>query len=103
RVFETALKHRVDFVLLAGDVVQPRKSGPRAIVFLNEQFRKLAEAGIQVYWAGSIADNFETWAELWPLGDNVHRFATDRVERVIFFREDEPLVQILGTSAQRNS
>ena len=102
RVFDAAIKHRVDFLLLAGDIVEPQVAGPRAIVFLNEQFAKLAEAGIRVYWAGSAADDFERWAELWPLPNDVHRFAVERFERVVHHRAGEPLVQILGTSERHH-
>lgn len=103
RVFDAAIKHRVDFVLLSGDVIEPSAAGARGIVFLNEQFAKLAEAGIRVYWAGSILDDFERWADLWPLADNVHRFAADRVERLTHYRAGEPLVEITGTSRLRDS
>ncbi len=103
RVFDAALKHRVDFVLLAGDVIDPPAAGARGIVFLNEQFVKLAEAGIRVYWAGSLTDDLERWTDAWPLADSVHRFATDRVERLTHHRAGEPLVEIVGTSRVRDS
>jgi hypothetical protein len=103
RVFDTAIKHRVDFLLLAGDVVAPHIAGPRSVVFLNEQFAKLADAGIRVYWAGSPTDDFDRWADLWPLPDHVYRFPTDRVERIIHHRAGEPLLQILGGSSGRLS
>lgn len=102
RVFDAAVKHRVDFVLLAGDVIDPPAAGARGIVFLNEQFAKLAEAGIRVYWAGSLADDFERWTDAWPLADNLHRFATDRVERLTHYRAGEPLVEIAGASRLRD-
>jgi hypothetical protein len=101
RVFDTAIKHRVDFLLLAGDIVAPHVAGPRGVVFLNEQFAKLAEAGIRIYWAGSPADDFDRWADLWTLPDHVYRFPTDRVERIIHQRAGEPLLQILGSSSGR--
>jgi len=103
RVFDAAVKHRVDFVLLAGDVIEPAAAGARGIVFLNEQFAKLAEAGIRVYWAGSVTDDFERWTDAWPLAESVHRFATDRVERLTHYRAGEPLAEIAGTSRLRDS
>ncbi len=98
RVFDTAVKHHADFVVLAGDVVDPQASGPRGIVFLDEQFEKLAAAGIRVYWAGSSLDRFEHWAPQWPLPDNVRRFAVDRVEHVVHERAGEPLALVMGMS-----
>lgn len=98
RVFDAAVKHQVDFVVLAGDVVDPLLAGPRALVFLAEQFQKLADHGIRVYWAGGRGDRFDRFADLWQPADNVHRFPLDRVERLAHTRAGEPLVQILGTS-----
>jgi len=101
RVFEAAIKHHVDFILLCGDVLDVQRAGPRGIVFLEEQFEKLAAAGIRVYWAGSPLDRFERWTHEWTLPSNVHRFATDRVEQIIHQRAGEPLVLMLGTSMTR--
>lgn len=103
RVFDAAIKHRVDFVVLAGDIINPPAAAARGIVFLNEQFAKLAEVGVRVYWAGSLADDFERWADSWPLADNVHRFATERVERLTHYRAGEAMLDIAGTSRLRDS
>jgi DNA repair exonuclease SbcCD nuclease subunit len=101
RVFDAAVKQPVDFVVLAGDVVDPLLAGPRALVFLSEQFGRLADLGIRVYWAGGRGDRFERFLDAWPLPDNVHRFSLNRVERVVHRRDGEPLVQILGTSTSQ--
>lgn len=103
KVFDAALKHHVDFVVLAGDVIDPRLAGPPGIVFLDEQFDRLARQEIPVYWAGGPADGFEHWLDAWRTGPNVHRFPMDRVERVVFHRADEPLVEIFGTSTQHRT
>jgi exonuclease SbcD len=103
RIFEAAFKHRVDFIVLSGDVIDPAAAGPRGVVFLNEQFARLREAGIVVYWAGSPLEHFGRWAELWPLPDGVHRFPTDHVESIVHYRAGEPLVQIQGMSCRADS
>ena len=41
-VFDAALRHEVDFLVLAGDVVAPEAAGPRALIFLRDQFALLA-------------------------------------------------------------
>jgi DNA repair protein SbcD/Mre11 len=102
RMFDAAIKEHVDFVVLAGDVVDPLTCGPRGLVFLAEQFQRLAAQGIQVYWAGGPSDDFERWLGAWPLSDNVHRFAPHRVSRIVHTRGNEPLAQILGTSVQQS-
>ena len=99
RVFDAAIKERVDFVAFAGDLIDPLLAGPRGLVFLNEQFARLAEKEIKVYWAGGRSDNFERWLEGWPLGAHVLRFPLNRVQRITHERGGEPLVQILGTSS----
>jgi hypothetical protein len=101
RVFDAAVKHAADFLLVAGDVADPLLSGPRALAFLGEQFARLAGQGIKVYWAASSLDRFERFADAWSLPGNVIRFPLDRVERVNHHRAGHPLVQILGRSAAR--
>ena len=48
QIVDLAIEHEVDFVLLAGDVVQFHQSGPRAAMFLADQFRRLDIKGISV-------------------------------------------------------
>lgn len=98
RVFAAALKHQVDFLLLAGDVIDPAAAGPRAMAFLEEQFDRLSAAGIHTYWAGGRSDRFDHWLDAWPLPAGVTRFGLHEVERVLHYRASEPLVEILGTS-----
>ncbi len=103
KVFEAALKHQVDFVVLSGDVIDPRLAGPSGIVFLDEQFARLARQEIPVYWAGGPADGFEHWLDVWHVEHNVHRFPLGRVQRTVFYRSEEALVEILGTSCGRRA
>ena len=67
RVFDAAIKERVDFVVLAGDILDPLAAGPRGLVFLGEQFQRLAAQGIRVYWAGGRSDDFERWIDAWHI------------------------------------
>ena len=52
QVFETALAENADALLLAGDVLNVDRAGPPAIVLLLDQFARLGDRGIQVFWAG---------------------------------------------------
>ncbi len=98
KVFDTALTAQADFLLLVGDVLDPDLAGPRGCVFLAEQCARLAQRGIQVYWAGGRSDH----AELWPAGldlpTNVHLFPRGQVARVLHERDEEPLAELLGIS-----
>jgi exonuclease SbcD len=98
RVFDLALSEDVDFVLLAGGLVDPHRAGPRGLKFLGEQFARLAEREISVYWATSKSDGRGQWPSnlRWP--PNLHLFPGDRVERLIHARRGEPVCQITGYS-----
>src|SRR6185295_8010552 len=87
RVFDAALKEDVAFVLLAGDVVNLTTAGARAVCFLQEQFERLAQRKIHVYWAGGECDSPEHWPNSlhWP--ENVTAFPAGRVQEIVFQRE----------------
>jgi DNA repair exonuclease SbcCD nuclease subunit len=99
RVFDAALREHVDFVVLAGDLVDPAMAGPRGLVFLGEQFRRLIDRRIGVYWALGRSDRLGPWVNEWSPADGVARFANESVERVVHLRGEQPVAQILGTSA----
>ena len=88
-VFETALSEGADALLLAGDVVDFDRVGPRAVVFLNEQFQRLADHGIKVYWACGDIDPPDSWPASIELPANVHVFSVGRVESFEHRRDGE--------------
>lgn len=98
QIFETALTEGADALLLAGDVVQLDRAGPRAIVFLTEQFRRLANHNIAVYWAGGQADPADAWPATAALPANVHRFPTGRVGNFEHIRSGKTVARIQGIS-----
>lgn len=99
RVFDVALREHADFVALSGDLVDPAMAGPRGLVFLGEQFARLTERGVGVYWALGRSDRLGAWSDAWPLAREVVRFAGNDVERVMHCRGDERIALIIGTSA----
>ncbi|HYO26412.1 MAG TPA: metallophosphoesterase, partial [Lacipirellulaceae bacterium] len=98
QIFETALTEGVDAVLLAGDVVHLDRAGPRAIVFLTEQFQRLAHHNVPVYWAGGQVDPRDAWPPNAPLPENVHRFAAGRVGNFELLRAGKAVARIQGIS-----
>lgn len=98
RLFQAAQAEQVDFVLLSGNIVDPNCSGPGPLVFLVQQFQKLAEFGIPVYWAGSEHDGPEDWPVAIHLPENVHFFRTGNVEETIVNKGGIPVVRLLGLS-----
>jgi hypothetical protein len=97
-VFDAALAREVDFVILAGDIIAPETAGPRAFVFLRDQFVRLAERGIQVYWAGGDVDQIANWPEVFAWPSNVHFFPADRVERFVHRRHELAACELVGQS-----
>ena len=98
RVFDLAVAERVDFLLLAGDILDARSAGPRAIAFVQEQFDRLNQHGIAIYWAGGVVDRPELWPESIRLPSGVEIFPRGRVEELTHLRVDQPIAAILGTS-----
>ncbi len=98
KVFDNALLEHVDFLLLSGDIVDPLHAGPRALAFLLEQFQRLAERGIQVYWAGGRLDTPESWPTTVPLPSNVHLFGTGKLEDRHQIRDEQSQATVLGIS-----
>lgn len=99
RVFDLALTSRADFLVLAGDIVQVERAGPRALHFLSAQFTRLAEQGVAVYWAGGRSERMSGWPDDLPLPPNVHLFARGEAQPRIHYDEKAPLAQLIGTSA----
>jgi DNA repair protein SbcD/Mre11 len=102
QVFETALAEDVDAVLLSGDVLDVDRAGPLAIVLLLDQFARLAERKIPVYWAGGSVDAPDSWPRSVTLPSNVHVFPIGRVESLDLTRAGEAVARVQGTSCPDN-
>lgn len=98
QVFETALSERADALLLSGDLLDADLAGPRAVVFLRDQFQRLADHDIPVYWACGNVDAADTWPACAKLPPNVHIFSVTRVDNIDLLRDGEPVARIQGIS-----
>ena len=98
RVFDSVLAENADFLVLAGNVLNVHQAGPRAVVFLLDQFERLAARDVAVYWAGGAEDPPEAWPAAAKLPPNVHVFARGEVEALTHSRHEEPLCRVAGTS-----
>jgi len=98
RLFEAAIRERVDFVVLSGNVLNPWQTGPWGPVFLARQFEKLAAADIRVYWASGKLDAAERWPAELPLPQNVVRFSASHVDEPVFEKDGFSIARILGES-----
>jgi hypothetical protein len=101
KLFEAVLAEDADFVVVSGDLLHPLGSGPRGTLFLMEQFSRLVEREIGVYWAGGIVDPPEAWPTPLALPQNVHVFPHGQVEQLTIQRDGEPLAHLAGLSRDR--
>ena len=102
RVVDTAISEEVDFVVLSGDIINPKTSGPRGFVHLCQQFERLADSEINVYWAGGRIDPPSLW-DVTSLPDNVYLFAANEVDEIEFDKQGELAATLVGRSGSRAS
>ena len=95
-VFDAAIEHRVDFVVVAGDAADWFRAGPRASFFFAEQCQRLAADSIHVYWLGSEVDRPRDWPGSIELPSSVHRVASGSTESLIHERDGEPIARFVG-------
>ncbi|MFN0019532.1 MAG: exonuclease SbcCD subunit D [Pirellulaceae bacterium] len=98
RVFDTAVRERVDFVILSGDLLEPTLAGPRGISFLLNQFERLNTHGIAVYWAGGKCDGPQDWPNAAKLPSNVQVFPGYKCEELTHLRGEKAIACIVGRS-----
>jgi len=102
-VFEAALMENVDFVVLAGDLLNPSLAGARGISLLLEHFEKLHEENIPVFWAAGQVDDPQKWPEAIPLPDNVTLFPRERTESIPVVRNGHTICMVVGRSSEGRS
>jgi DNA repair exonuclease SbcCD nuclease subunit len=102
QIFETALAEDADAVLLAGDVLHVDRAGPPAIVLLLDQFARLGDRGIPVFWAGGEVDVPDAWPRSVSLPSNVHVFPVGRVETLDLARAGDAIARVQGTSCRED-
>jgi DNA repair exonuclease SbcCD nuclease subunit len=103
RVFDAALAEGVRFVVLSGDLLDLQACEPRSIVFLTEQFARLAQNKIDVYWAGGSLDSPTDWPAAVSLPDNVYIFGTKSPEEFLVEVNGEPIAAVVGLSSSKKT
>lgn len=100
RVFDIAVREEVDFVVLSGNLLDIDTAGPRAVAFLVEQFERMDENGIAVYWSGGVTDPPQQWPAAARMPKSVNLFPAYQVEEINHYRGDKPLACVRGRSWQ---
>ena len=98
RVFDLVVSEQVEFLVLSGDILHCDGTGPRGPAFLLEQFGRLKDHGIPVYWAGGHVDPPGLWPDTLDLPDNVRVFARERPDELFHLRDGAPLARLVGAS-----
>lgn len=93
RIFDAALDQRVEFVVFVGELLHAWGAGPRGALFLADQFRRLAEKQIHVYW---LCGTSSGWPEGIDLPENVFRFQRPVLEEVWHQRDGVRRVRLVG-------
>lgn len=96
-LFNLALAEKVDFILLAGDILDWEAAGPRATTFLLKQFERLAERDIFVYWCAGQVDPLERWPAAVPLPAQIVTFTSSGFDETVHRRNGQPIATIYGS------
>jgi DNA repair protein SbcD/Mre11 len=98
RVFDAAIEHEVDFVVLSGGLLDAQLPGLQGPSFLADQFRRLARHGIDVYWSGASLETRGRWPAYLDLPTNVHRLTTD-LAGILHGRNGHPIARLVTLPA----
>ncbi len=101
-VFEHAIIENVDFVVLAGDILNPTTTGAQGVAFLLDHFETLRSKGIEVFWAGGVVDDVDRWPASIALPPNVKIFSNKNAENFVFRRNQSTLATVIGRSVDGN-
>lgn len=97
KVFDIAIGERVDFLLLAGDLFDSDSGNARAAAFLLNQFQRLAEKEIRVYWCAGETDHPDRWPGSIELPETVVTFSSSLVEQIEHRREGKLVARIMAS------
>ncbi|REJ94650.1 MAG: hypothetical protein DWQ35_07605 [Planctomycetota bacterium] len=102
RVFDTVLAEGARFLILSGDVINAPLAGARGVLFLLQQFERLAERDVAVYWAAGRVDPASRWPAAMPLPPNVHTFPTGQVGHFVHAVDEEISALLVGSGRGRS-
>ena len=98
KLVNEAIKHRVDFVLLIGDLFDNSEQSLKAQVKLKNAFDQLNEHKINVYMSYGNHDFIQ--GNLYPIEypENVFVFPDEKVSHFTYYQNEKPMVNIYGFS-----
>ncbi|MFC4322148.1 metallophosphoesterase family protein [Litchfieldia salsa] len=98
RLISLAIREKVDFMIIAGDIFDQENRSIRAQARFRKELQRLSTHSIQVYIVHGNHDHVGAeWYEIeWP--DHVHVFKSDEVEVKTFTKDLNSRVHIYGFS-----
>lgn len=99
-VFDAALAENIDFVVLAGDLLQPLLAGPRGMSVLLSALETLNQKNKPVFWAAGAVDDPARWPEAVPLPPNVTLFPKNRATSLPVQRAGRTICHVVGRSSE---
>lgn len=97
-LIEQAIIHKVDFLLLVGDLYDNDNQSLKAQVRLRNAFQKLKEYNIQVFLSYGNHDYLNERSLSVQFPSNVHMFTSEKVSYFPFNKNKETLAHIYGFS-----
>jgi len=94
RVVTAAIEHRVDFLLLAGNVFADEDRSVRARVALRDAFDRMRDEQIRVFVTPGRADTPDAWRDVPDLPENVTILFPDDGESVAVIRNGHVLASV---------
>lgn len=98
RIVDACIREKVDFLLISGDTFDRENQSLGAQLMFLKQVKRLALNQIPVYIICGNHDPLSSWLTQLVLPPNVYRFPSDQPVSVRFFRDEEPIADILGIS-----
>ncbi len=99
RVIDAALRERVEFVLLTGDLIHFPTASPRAMEFLRAQLERLQGKKIPAYWLDGRLECGNPFPDEFALPQNVQRLTSGGVHRVEVQRGKASLATLVARPA----
>ncbi len=97
RLIDTALRERVDFVVLAGDIFDNGRPSYRDYLHFFQGLERLSDAGVPSYLITGNHDPFAGWQQdMFAFPENAHLLSADKPDFRLFERDGEPLAIIAG-------
>src|SRR6056297_618638 len=95
---DLAVREAIDFILIAGDLYDREARSIKSSRFFLEQCQYLEEKGIEVYLISGNHDPAGVENEVFELPQNVHYFASEKVEIKEYCKNGKLAARLLGQS-----